>query len=120
MEQSPDIEKCHYCGKEFTAESLMLARHLREETEVLAELPAVLGNANGIGSVDIHEGKLYTTRVRPGACMDDVRTEPVSRERARMMILTEINYHDQIVQRLAESQDAVFAKIEAAEQLVSR
>ena len=51
-EEYPEIiEKCHYCGAEL--ESNELTRHLRNETQILAELPALLGTAMGTGSIDL-------------------------------------------------------------------
>lgn len=107
-----DKEKCHYCGKEFDLNSNDLTYHLRENTEVLADLPAILGSAMQMGSIDIHEGKLYALRVKPGPCMDDVKTELIPKEHAKMMIIAELNFHESIVKRLSTTRDSVLAKID--------
>lgn len=105
-------ETCHYCGKEFNLDSMDLSIHLRENTEVLAELPAVLGSASQMGSLDIHDGKLYSVRVRPGPCMDEVKTQLIPKEHAKMMIDAELSFHEEIARRLSSSRDTVLEKID--------
>lgn len=108
-----DVEKCHYCGQEF--DSREMSSHLREKTEILAELPAVLGSGGmSPGSIDLHDGKLYMCVVKPGPCMDDVKASRISKEQAKMMILTEINFHKQMFERLSESTARVFEKLESS------
>lgn len=107
-----DKEKCHYCGKEFDLDSMDLSLHLRENTQILAELPASLGAASQMGSIDIHDGKLYSVRVRPGPCMDEVKAQLIPKEHAKMMITAEISFHEEIVRRLTSKKDEVLAKIE--------
>ncbi len=110
-EEYPEIiENCHYCGAEF--ESNALTRHLRNETEILAELPALLGMAMGTGSIDLHAGNLYQMSVKSGECLDEVRTELITREHARTLLLTEINYHQMTLDGLTAKRDDVLAKIE--------
>ncbi len=110
-EEYPEIiEKCHYCGVEL--ESNELTRHLRNETEMLAELPALLGTAMGTGSIDLHAGKLYSTAVKSGSCLDEVQTELITTEHARRLLLTEINFHQMTLDGLKAKQQEVLAKIE--------
>lgn len=107
-----DKEKCHYCGKEFDLDSMDLSIHLRENTEILAELPAVLGTASQMGSLDIHDGKLYSVRVKAGPCMDDVKAQLIPKEHAKMMIDAELSFHQEIARRLGSSRDSVHEKID--------
>lgn len=105
MGEQFEEEKCHYCGKAF--EPMRLTAHLRESTEVIAELPALLGTGNGTGSIDLHEGQLYMSTVKPGPCMDEVKTEPITGDRARMMILAELNYHKTLFEKLSSVRERV-------------
>ena len=113
-EEYPEIiEKCHYCGVEL--ESNELTRHLRNKTDILAELPALLGTAMGTGSIDLHAGKLYSTAVKSGSCLDEVRTELITKDHARTLLLTELNYHQMTLDGLKANQEEVLAKIEGVE-----
>jgi hypothetical protein len=110
-----DKEKCHYCGREFSLDTNDLSRHLHQNTETLAELPGILGQGMQMGSIDLHDGRLYSVTVRaapPGACFDDVRTQIIHKDDAKMMILAELSFHEQMIKRLESSKDSVFAKIE--------
>jgi len=112
-EEYPEIiEKCHYCGVDL--ESNALTEHLRNETEILAELPALLGTAMGTGSIDLHAGKLYQMSVRSGECLDEVKTELITKEHARTLLLTEINFHKMTLDGLTARSDEVLAKIEGS------
>jgi len=113
-EEYPEItERCHYCGVEL--DSNELTRHLRNETGILAQLPALLGTAMGTGSIDLHAGKLYSTAVKSGTCLDEVRTELITKDHARTLLLTEINFHQMTLDGLKADREAVLTKIEGSE-----
>ena len=113
-EEYPEIiERCHYCGVEL--DSNELTRHLRNETEILAQLPALLGTAMGTGSIDLHAGKLYSTAVKSGTCLDEVRTELITKDHARTLLLTEINFHQMTLDGLKADREAVLTKIGGSE-----
>lgn len=111
-----DKEKCHYCGMEFRTDTNDLSMHLHRNTEVLAELPALLGSASQMGSIDLHDGQLYSVHVRPageGECFDEVKTRLIQKDEARLMLLAELNFHEDFVRRLSASKDSVLARLES-------